>query len=224
MERLENENHKFQADANNDSRNIQECQQKLKDSEERTRALQVECDNMKKQLREVIEEASGANGVSNFLCFLTPGSSKDKMKSIMKSRQQLEASQAELVTRCHDLETQIAQHQREQEVTVKSFEVELVARRVQVRELTAQLFQVNQQADERIQKMRAEIESLQKEVDGKESELGEMQDKIHQMQNFCDDLEQRVGAEVARTKETLTVLQEKDNGHTVHDISAILFH
>jgi len=173
IERLENENHKFQADANNDSRNIQECQQKLKDSEKRMRVLQVECDNMKKELRESIEEASGVNG---------------------KSRQQLEASQFEceqLVTRCHDLETQIAQHQREQEVTVKSFEVELVARRVQVRELKTQIFQVNHQADECIQKMRSEIESLQKEVDGKESELGEMQDKMHQMQNFYDDLEQR---------------------------------
>jgi hypothetical protein len=50
------------------------------------------------------------------------------------------------------------------------------------------------------------------------------QDKMHQMQNFCDDLEQRVGAEVARTKETLTVLQEEVNDNTVHNISAILFH
>jgi chromosome segregation ATPase len=167
IERLENENHKFQADANNDSRNIQECQQKLKDSEKNMRALQVECDNMKKELREAIEEESGANGVSNFLGFLTPGSSKDKVKSIIKSRQQLEASQAEcerLVSRCRNLETQIAQHQREQEFTVKSLEDELVARREQVQELKAQLIQKNQQANECIQKMRAENESLQKEV------------------------------------------------------------
>ena len=57
--RLENENHKFQADAKNVSRNIQECRQKLKDSEERTCAFQVECDNPKKELSEAIEEASG---------------------------------------------------------------------------------------------------------------------------------------------------------------------
>ena len=48
------------------------------------------------------------------------------------------------------------------------------------------------------------------------------QDKMHQMQNFCDDLEQRVGAEVARTKETLTVLQEEVNGLTVHYLRYII--
>ena len=265
IEKHENENHKFRADAENDSRKIQECRQKLKDSEQRTRALQVECDNLKKAVSEAIEEASGANGGFNLFGFLNPGSPKDKLKSIIKSQRQqltglgsaLEASKAEcdqLATTCHNLETQITQQQREQEqgkeqhmrlihnahelkmakqevekrlekeiqtheVTVKSFEDDLVVWRVQAQELKAQLNREKQQADERIQKMRAENESLQKEVDGKQSELGEMQDKMHQMQNFCDDREQRAAAEVARRKEKEKDLQEQVNGLTVHYFS-----
>jgi hypothetical protein len=47
-------------------------------------------------------------------------------------------------------------------------------------------------------------------------------DKMHQMQNFHDDYEQRVEAEGARTKETLTVSQEQVKGLTVHYFSYII--
>ena len=145
IERLENENLKFQG-------YIQECQQKLKESDERTRAFQVERDNLEKELSEAMEEASpmeeasGTNGVlKNLLGLFTTGSSKDKVKSIMKSQRQqltdlgsaLEASKGEceqLVTRCCNLETKITELEKRLEkqiqshdVTVNSFEDELDA-------------------------------------------------------------------------------------------------
>jgi len=42
------------------------------------------------------------------------------------------------------------------------------------------------------------------------------------MQNVCDDYKQRVEAEGARTKETLTVAQEEVKGLTVHYFSYII--
>ena len=211
IERLENENLKFQADAKIVSRNIQECQQKLKESEERTRAFQVERDNLEKELSEAMEEASVANGgvFMNLLGLFTTGSSKDKVKSIIKSqRQQLTDLGSALERLTHDahelemakrevekrLEKQIQTHQ----VTVKSFEDDLDAwrrsSREHVQELEAQLIREHQQ----------------------------VLDKMHQMQNFCDDYKQRVEAQGARTKETLMVSQEEVKGLTVHYFSYII--
>ena len=183
IERLENENLKFQG-------YIQECQQKLKESDERTRAFQVERDNLEKELSEAMEEASGANGgvFMNLLGLFTTGSSKDKVKSIIKSqRQQLTDLGSALERLTHDAhELEMAKREVEKCLERSS--------REHVQELEALLIWEHQQAD----------------------------DKMHQMQNFFDDYKQRVEAEGARTKETLTVSQEEVKGLTVHYFSYII--
>ena len=197
IEKLENENHEFQADAENDSRKIQECRQKLKDSEQRTRALQVECDNLKKELNEAIEEASGANGVLKFFGGLfTPDSSKDKVKSIIKSQRQqltglgsaLEASKAEckqLVTTCHNLETQITQQQREQE-QCKEQHVRLIHN---AHELEMAKQEVEKRLEKQIQTHEVTVKMFEDQLVARSGQAQQLKAQLNREKQQADEIE-----------------------------------